>query len=140
MGGGEGEERRGYGTEGSEGEGALVSSIPERKTYFSEQVAVPPREGEPRGFSLRRLWAFAGPGFLMSIAYLDPGNVESDLQSGATAQYRLLWVLLWATVLGLMMQRLAARWANCFSGVAGWLAGGWWWPGRAPDPWPGWAR
>jgi len=45
----------------------------------------------------------------MSIAYLDPGNVESDLQSGTVAGYKLLWVLLWATVLGLMMQRLSAR-------------------------------
>jgi len=45
----------------------------------------------------------------MSIAYLDPGNVESDLQSGTVAEYRLLWVLLWATVLGCMMQRLSAR-------------------------------
>merc|ERR1712212_1416927 len=45
----------------------------------------------------------------MSIAYLDPGNIESDLQSGANAQYKLLWVLMWATILGLLMQRLAAR-------------------------------
>jgi NRAMP (natural resistance-associated macrophage protein)-like metal ion transporter len=45
----------------------------------------------------------------MSIAYLDPGNVESDLQSGTVAEFRLLWVLLWATFLGLLMQRLAAR-------------------------------
>ncbi len=30
----------------------------------------------------------SGPGFLMSIAYLDPGNIESDLQSGSVAQYR----------------------------------------------------
>lgn len=45
----------------------------------------------------------------MSIAYLDPGNIESDLQSGTVAQYKLLWVLLSATVLGLLMQRLAAR-------------------------------
>lgn len=45
----------------------------------------------------------------MSIAYLDPGNIESDLQSGTVAQYRLLWVLLSATILGLLMQRLAAR-------------------------------
>lgn len=30
-----------------------------------------------------------GPGFLMSIAYLDPGNIESDLQSGAVAQYKV---------------------------------------------------
>lgn len=45
----------------------------------------------------------------MSIAYLDPGNIESDLQSGVAAKYQLLWVLLTATVLGLVMQRLAAR-------------------------------
>lgn len=61
------------------------------------------------GFSFRKLWAFTGPGFLMSIAYLDPGNVESDLQCGAVAGFKLLWVLLWATVLGLLCQRLAIR-------------------------------
>lgn len=61
------------------------------------------------GFSFRKLWAFTGPGFLMSIAYLDPGNIESDLQSGVKANFKLLWVLMWATILGLLMQRLAAR-------------------------------
>lgn len=45
----------------------------------------------------------------MSIAYLDPGNLESDLQAGSAAKYQLLWVLLSATILGLLMQRLAAR-------------------------------
>ncbi|NWI82746.1 NRAM2 protein, partial [Dryoscopus gambensis] len=60
-------------------------------------------------FSFRKLWAFTGPGFLMSIAYLDPGNIESDLQSGAVAGFKLLWVLLLATIIGLLLQRLAAR-------------------------------
>ena len=41
-------------------------------------------------FSFRRLWAFTGPGFLMSIAYLDPGNIESDLQSGAVAKFKVM--------------------------------------------------
>ncbi|MEQ2214202.1 hypothetical protein XENOCAPTIV_021270, partial [Xenoophorus captivus] len=45
----------------------------------------------------------------MSIAYLDPGNIESDLQSGAKAGFKLLWVLLGATIIGLLLQRLAAR-------------------------------
>ena len=102
----EGGSRGQYGT-GEAGTG--VSSIPEKKTYFSERVVVPSDGAGVGGFSFRKLWAFTGPGFLMSIAYLDPGNVESDLQSGTIAEYRLLWVLLWATVLGLMMQRLAAR-------------------------------
>lgn len=40
-------------------------------------------------FSFKKLWAFTGPGFLMSIAYLDPGNIESDLQSGVAANYKV---------------------------------------------------
>ena len=51
-------------------------------------------------FSWKKLWAFTGPGFLMSIAYLDPGNIASDLQAGAQTGYKLLWVLLLATILG----------------------------------------
>lgn len=60
-------------------------------------------------FSFRKLWAFSGPGFLMSIAYLDPGNIESDLQAGSLAQYQLLWVLFWCTLCGLIIQLLAAK-------------------------------
>ncbi|XP_030373785.1 protein Malvolio isoform X1 [Scaptodrosophila lebanonensis] len=81
-----------------------------KQAYFSdEKVLIPDDEHTNVRFSFRKLWAFTGPGFLMSIAYLDPGNIESDLQSGAAAKYKILWVLLWATVLGLLMQRLAAR-------------------------------
>ncbi|KAM8981628.1 natural resistance-associated macrophage protein 2 isoform 2-T2 [Sarcophilus harrisii] len=76
-------------------------------TYFDEKIFIP--EEEHSCFSFRKLWAFTGPGFLMSIAYLDPGNIESDLQSGAVGQFKLLWVLLLATLVGLLLQRLAAR-------------------------------
>ena len=42
------------------------------------KVAIPEDDGRKycRGFSFRKLWAFTGPGFLRSIAYLDPGNIE----------------------------------------------------------------
>ncbi|KAI3370219.1 hypothetical protein L3Q82_025005, partial [Scortum barcoo] len=76
-------------------------------TYFQDRVPIP--ENVSQVFSFRKLWAFTGPGFLMSIAYLDPGNIESDLQSGAKAGFKLLWVLLGATIIGLLLQRLAAR-------------------------------
>ncbi|CAG9861190.1 unnamed protein product [Phyllotreta striolata] len=89
----------------SPNEAAHLSS---NQTYFAdERIRIP--ETNTSGFSFKKLWAFTGPGFLMSIAYLDPGNIESDLQSGTVAQYRLLWVLLSATLLGLLMQRLSAR-------------------------------
>ncbi|PWA90724.1 leucine-rich repeat receptor-like protein kinase family protein [Artemisia annua] len=63
----------------------------------------------PPPFSWRKLWLFTGPGFLMSIAFLDPGNLEGDLQAGAIAGYSLLWLLMWATAIGLLVQLLSAR-------------------------------
>jgi natural resistance-associated macrophage protein 2 len=63
----------------------------------------------PPPFSWRKLWLFTGPGFLVSIAFLDPGNLEGDLQAGAVAGDTLLWLLLWATAMGLLVQLLAAR-------------------------------
>ncbi|XP_032994347.1 natural resistance-associated macrophage protein 2 isoform X2 [Lacerta agilis] len=86
----------------------LSDSTDEFTTYFDQKIPVPEDEKHP-WFSFRKLWAFTGPGFLMSIAYLDPGNIESDLQSGAIAGFKLLWVLLLATIIGLLLQRLAAR-------------------------------
>ncbi|XP_073144045.1 metal transporter Nramp3.2-like [Henckelia pumila] len=77
--------------------GADVESEPDEYS-----AATPP-------FSWRKLWLFTGPGFLMSIAFLDPGNLEGDLQAGAVAGYSLLWLLLWATAMGLLVQLLAAR-------------------------------
>ncbi|KAK4599243.1 hypothetical protein RGQ29_009335 [Quercus rubra] len=76
--------------------------IAEAEESDGEDLAVPP-------FSWKKLWMFTGPGFLMSIAFLDPGNLEGDLQAGAIAGYSLLWLLLWATIIGLMIQLLSAR-------------------------------
>ncbi|RRT45769.1 hypothetical protein B296_00047726 [Ensete ventricosum] len=66
-------------------------------------------DGSLPPFSWRKLWRFTGPGFLMSIAFLDPGNLEGDLQAGAAAGYALLWLLLWSTAMGLLIQILSAR-------------------------------
>lgn len=84
------------GEEGTPRDSGVASDDFEVATYFSERISIPT---ETVRFSFRKLWAFTGPGFLMSIAYLDPGNIESDLQSGAIGQFSLLWVLLWSTVL-----------------------------------------
>lgn len=86
-----------------------LNNSSENDTYFAENKITIPDDGGSYAFSFRKLWAFTGPGFLMSIAYLDPGNIESDLQSGFHARYSLLWILLCATLLGLLLQRLSAR-------------------------------
>nr|XP_042910980.1 protein Malvolio [Parasteatoda tepidariorum]XP_042910981.1 protein Malvolio [Parasteatoda tepidariorum]XP_042910982.1 protein Malvolio [Parasteatoda tepidariorum]XP_042910983.1 protein Malvolio [Parasteatoda tepidariorum] len=74
---------------------------------LEERIQVP--SSENYDFSFKRLWAFSGPGFLMSIAYLDPGNIEADLKAGIEAKYAVVWILFWATLVGLFIQRLAAR-------------------------------
>eukprot|EP00271_Cylindrocystis_brebissonii_P011798 TRINITY_DN29758_c0_g1_i1.p1 TRINITY_DN29758_c0_g1~~TRINITY_DN29758_c0_g1_i1.p1 ORF type:complete len:589 (+),score=100.27 TRINITY_DN29758_c0_g1_i1:268-2034(+) len=56
-----------------------------------------------------KLWAYVGPGFLVCIAYIDPGNFETDLQAGARFKYELLWVLFLASLGGLVIQSLSAN-------------------------------
>lgn len=57
----------------------------------------------------RKLMSFVGPGFLVSLAYLDPGNLETDLQAGANHGYELLWVILIGLIFALIIQSLAAN-------------------------------
>lgn len=54
-----------------------------------DEHQVDPVDPVQEGFSLRKLWAFTGPGFLLSIPYMDPGNIENDLQSGVQAKYKV---------------------------------------------------
>ncbi|XP_076951132.1 metal transporter Nramp6.1-like [Bidens hawaiensis] len=57
----------------------------------------------------RTFLSFVGPGFLVSLAYLDPGNLETDLQAGANHRYELLWVILIGLIFALVIQSLAAN-------------------------------
>ncbi|KAG6505177.1 hypothetical protein ZIOFF_037531 [Zingiber officinale] len=57
----------------------------------------------------KRFFAHIGPGFLVSLAYLDPGNLETDLQAGANHRYELLWVILIGLIFALIIQSLSAN-------------------------------
>ena len=63
----------------------------------------------PFRFSCKKLLRYIGPGFLLSIAYLDPGNIAGDLQAGVKGGYSLIWIILWSTLFGLFYQSLSAR-------------------------------
>ena len=58
---------------------------------------------------LRRLLAFAGPAYLVSVGYMDPGNWATDLEGGASFGYRLLWVIVLSNAMAILLQTLAAR-------------------------------
>ncbi|GLU21979.1 hypothetical protein SLE2022_380820 [Rubroshorea leprosula] len=68
-----------------------------------DQIVVPDRR------SWKNLFSYMGPGFLVSIAYIDPGNFETDLQAGAQYKYSLLWIILVASFSALIIQSLAAN-------------------------------
>jgi len=57
----------------------------------------------------KRLFAFAGPAYLVSVGYMDPGNWATDLEGGATFGYQLLWVLVLSNAMAVLLQTLSAR-------------------------------
>jgi len=57
----------------------------------------------------RRLFAFAGPAYLVSVGYMDPGNWATDLEGGARFGYQLLWVLMMSNAMAILLQTLSAR-------------------------------
>ncbi|HVN07048.1 MAG TPA: Nramp family divalent metal transporter [Bryobacteraceae bacterium] len=57
----------------------------------------------------RRMFAFAGPAYLVSVGYMDPGNWATDLEGGARFGYTLLWVLVASNLMAILLQTLSAR-------------------------------
>jgi manganese transport protein len=57
----------------------------------------------------RRMFAFAGPAYLVSVGYMDPGNWATDLEGGARFGYKLLWVLVMSNLMAILLQTLSAR-------------------------------
>jgi len=63
----------------------------------------------PSGTWWRDMLHFVGPGWFVSIAYVDPGNYQADIQAGATSRYSLLFVVWWTSLLSIYVQILCVR-------------------------------
>ena len=63
---------------------------------------------ETRGF-LRRMFAFAGPAYLVAVGYMDPGNWATDIAAGSRYGYALVWVLVMSNAMAVLLQSLSAR-------------------------------
>lgn len=57
----------------------------------------------------KRMFAFSGPAYLISVGYMDPGNWATDLEGGSRFGYTLLWVLLMSNAMAIVLQTLSAR-------------------------------
>src|ERR1043166_3357778 len=80
--------------------GVTLPSLPE----VHRTIAIPKGKN---GF--RRFLAFAGPGYLVSVGYMDPGNWATDLEGGSRYGYKLLWVILVSHLMAVLLQTLCAR-------------------------------
>ena len=66
-------------------------------------------ETDVQGNFWKKLSAFLGPAYLVSVGYMDPGNWATDLAGGSRFGYSLLWVLLMSNLIALLLQSLSAR-------------------------------
>lgn len=60
-------------------------------------------------FTGKKIWALTGPALVAGVAYLDPGNVATNISAGTHYGYTLLWVLLLANAIAWLVQYLAAK-------------------------------
>src|SRR6187200_1726207 len=63
----------------------------------------------PVGGFWRKLFAFAGPGYLVAVGYMDPGNWATDLAGGAKFGYTLLSVIMLSNLMAILLQALASK-------------------------------
>jgi len=88
----------------------------EPATAYSDAAALPSLPevhrtvAVPAGASFwRKLIAFSGPGFLVAVGYMDPGNWATDIAGGSEFAYRLVFILLAANLMAILLQSLAAK-------------------------------
>ncbi len=82
---------------------ARPQTLSDRNVFAARETLAGRRRG------LRALLPFAGPAVIASIAYVDPGNFATNIQSGAQFGYLLLWVVVAANLVAMLFQALSAR-------------------------------
>src|SRR3970282_2109485 len=95
----------------------MATEIPSATAKGWPAVSPPPSLPEvyasipiPHGAGFwKKMFAFAGPGYLVAVGYMDPGNWATDLAGGARYGYTLLSVILISNIMAIVLQSLAAR-------------------------------
>ncbi|MDA8441297.1 MAG: Nramp family divalent metal transporter [Peptococcaceae bacterium] len=82
---------------------------------MSEGINVPRNVAVPLNLNLtwqeklRALSKFLGPAFIVSVAYIDPGNFATNISAGSNFNYGLVWVVLWSNLMAIFLQTLSAK-------------------------------
>ncbi|HJV45156.1 MAG TPA: Nramp family divalent metal transporter [Bacillota bacterium] len=79
-------------------------SFTDRKTVEDARASL---AGKHKG--IRAILPFLGPAFVASIAYIDPGNFATNIQSGSQFGYRMLWVVILSNLIAMLLQNMSAK-------------------------------
>lgn len=83
--------------------GNLTESFPAAETaVYHPQLLKSPR----RNFQILR---YLGPAFVVSVAYIDPGNFATNISGGSKFGYSLIWVILWSNLMAIFLQTMSAK-------------------------------
>jgi manganese transport protein len=58
---------------------------------------------------IKQLLRFLGPAFIISVAYVDPGNFATNISGGSIYNYNLIWVILWSNLMAIFLQTMSAK-------------------------------
>lgn len=88
---------------------ALLEDTSEPKKDYLKEPVGPETNGEKAKRILRKYGLFVGPGILISVAYMDPGNYATCITAGAGNQYSLLFIVLLANIIAVFLQSLCIK-------------------------------
>lgn len=87
----------------------MAKAILQKPSWSDRTIAAGGETLAGRRRGVRGFLPFAGPAIIASIAYMDPGNFATNIQSGAQYGYTLLWVVLLANIIAMLFQSLSAK-------------------------------
>lgn len=94
-------------------EGSMDECLPRpQDTPHEGDAAAKPNTKGRFGFPIpkfRQLLKFIGPAFIVSVAYVDPGNFATNISGGSMFNYSLLWVILWSNLMAIFLQTMSAK-------------------------------
>src|ERR1700730_5283037 len=82
---------------------------PKGSSGSSAQGPVPLPRVTTRSSAFRRMLSFAGPGYMIAVGYMDPGNWATSLSAGSVFGYSLLSVILLSNMMAMLLQAAAVR-------------------------------
>jgi manganese transport protein len=86
-----------------------VVVLKEEEVAANLPLAIPSIDGDSIKTKAKSVFKYFGPAFIVSVAYMDPGNFGTNISGGSHFGYALLWVILWSNLMAIFVQIMSAK-------------------------------